>query len=116
VRLAFASGVFTGAINVRRFFHCFTLGAAVFAGRRHTRADGVCTLLDFCGFHLFFSWLWISTKRSMVKSYALGTGIAVLKGTQGALALGGYEGDLAGCLSGAGFSLWVLVARKVDRA
>ena len=52
----------------------------------------------------------------MVKSYALGTGIAVLKGTQGALALGGYEGDLAGCLSGAGFSLWVLVARKVDRA
>jgi hypothetical protein len=46
-RLAFAGWVIAGAINVGRFFHGFTLRAAVLAGSGEARTDGVRA---FCGF------------------------------------------------------------------
>jgi len=58
MRFTFASSVFARAINVRRFFHCFALRAAVFARRRLARTDGMCAFHGFCDIHLFFTWVW----------------------------------------------------------
>jgi hypothetical protein len=51
VRLAFASGVWTRASDLRRLFRCLTLGAAVLARRRQARTERVGTLLGFRRVH-----------------------------------------------------------------
>jgi hypothetical protein len=53
VRVAFTSFVLAPAIDVRRLFHGFALGAAIFARRCHARTNWVCTFLGFRSVHLF---------------------------------------------------------------
>jgi hypothetical protein len=50
---ALAARVFAQTVNVRSLFHRFALGAAVLAGSRHARANGVSTLVAFCSRHCF---------------------------------------------------------------
>jgi hypothetical protein len=69
--LALAACVVACAINVRRLFHCFALGAAIF-GRRHTRANGVGALLERFARHIHFSWLRIKKGRSETPCYGGG--------------------------------------------
>src|ERR1700690_2767030 len=51
--LALAALVRARVIDIRRLFHGLALGAAVFARRGHTRTNGMCELLTFCGSHFF---------------------------------------------------------------
>jgi hypothetical protein len=53
VGVAFASGVFAPAVDVRRFFHGLARGAAVFARRGLAGTDWVRTLFGFCRGHFF---------------------------------------------------------------
>jgi hypothetical protein len=52
-RLAFADWVATGAVDVRSFFHGFTLGAAVLAGSGLARTHGVSAFMRCFRGHLF---------------------------------------------------------------
>src|SRR5208282_2061479 len=53
VCVAFASGVSAGTIDVRHFFHCLALDAAVLARSCQAGTNWVCALLGSLGFHIF---------------------------------------------------------------
>ena len=52
-RFAFAAGVSTRTIDIRRLFHSLALRAAVFAGRCCAGTDGVRAFLAFRSSHFF---------------------------------------------------------------
>src|ERR1039457_6286907 len=61
VRLAFASGMWARASDLRRLFGCLTLGAAVLTRRCHARTERVGTLLGFLRNHFLSSQLRIKS-------------------------------------------------------